>query len=96
MLEEDLDIFFNEDEHATQFVIQKSGEIFSGILDKDYVDTGDISGFAPVITCASSDLTGLARNDLIEHGGTIYRFILEEPDGTGVSRAILEVHSAQG
>lgn len=75
-------------------VIQKNGYVFHGLLEKDYVETGDISGFSPVLTCLSSDSESLVRNDLLEIEQKLYLFILEEPDGTGVSRLILEDASA--
>lgn len=70
--------------------IQKSGKIIYGLLERDYVESNDISGFGPVVTCLSEDVKGLSRGDLIKHGTDKYKFILEEPDGTGVSRLILE------
>lgn len=74
--------------------IQKSGKIIYGLLDREYVEVNDISGFGPVITCLSEDAEGLKRGDFIKHGIDKYKFILEEQDGTGVSRLILEDASA--
>lgn len=71
-------------------IIQRTGEIFSGVFGKDYIDTNDISGFAPVITCSTADAKNLRRDDIIERGKELYKFIYEEPDGTGVSRLILQ------
>lgn len=72
------------------FTIQKTGRNYFGIFDKEYVDTDQISGFSPVITCMTEDAAGLNRGDLIKYGSGLYVFILEEADGTGVSRLILE------
>ena len=72
------------------FIIQKNNAIFSGIFEKEYVDTNEISGFKPVITCATEDAQLLSRGDIIERGNELYTFILQEPDGTGISRVILE------
>lgn len=75
--------------------IASSGKIFYGILDRDYVEALEMSGFSPVITCLTEDVTGLVRGDLLKHGTDKYTFIFEEPDGTGVSRLILEDANAQ-
>jgi len=90
MFEEDLTLFFEKDELADEIVIRKSGEIIVGMIENDYVDIDSISGSNPVLVCATSDLYGLRRGDIIEHGSIAYVFIKDEPDGTGVSRAILE------
>lgn len=90
MFSEDLTPFFDDEFAGDQLVIQKTGAIFNGIFDRDYIDTNEIQGFAPVITCATVDASGLQRGDVIERGKELYKFIYEEPDGTGVSRLILE------
>lgn len=90
MFNEDLSVFFDHEEHGDQFVIQKSGLIFNGQFENEYIDTNDISGSAPVITCATKDAECLSRGDIIERGEELYKFIYAEPDGTGVSRLILE------
>lgn len=89
MFDEDLSVFFKS-EHGSQFVHQKSGRIFNGIIDSEYVEINEISGNAPVITCTTEDAKSFARGDVIEHGAKLYKFILSEPDGTGVSRLILQ------
>ncbi len=92
MFEEDLSAFFDKDGLGDQFVIQKNGLIIEGIIENEYVEINEMSGQNPVLTCASADLVSLERGDVIEFGSKQYRFILEEPDGTGVSRAILEAN----
>lgn len=89
MFTEDLDAFMDVDEHADHFVIQKNGKVFSGILNNEYVETNDISGTEPVITCKTIDVSGLERGDIIEKGKDLYTFILERADGTGVSELVL-------
>lgn len=92
MFKEDLSAFFNPDELGDQFIILKNGQTFSGLLENDFIDTNQIQGYAPVVTCATADAETLARDDELEHfeTGKKYKFILQEPDGTGVSRLILE------
>lgn len=92
MFTEDLTAFFDPDELGEQFIILKNGETLNGVLENDYIETNEIQGYAPVITCATADAVTLARNDELEHFETRekYKFILGQPDGTGVSRLILE------
>ena len=90
MFEEDLSVFFDPDATGDQLIHQRLGRIFNGVLDRDYIESNDISGFAPVITCATADSEGFERGDVIERGAERYRYIYAEPDGTGVSRLILE------
>lgn len=90
MFNEDLTPFFDPAFGGDQLIIQKNGRVFNGVFERDFVDTNEIQGFAPVITCPTADATGLQRGDVIERGKERYRFVYEEPDGTGVSRLILE------
>lgn len=89
MFTENLDVFFNIDEHADQFVIQKNGEVFRGVIDEDYVETLDTASYQPVITCKTKDVEQLERGDIIEHGKKLYKYIYEQKDRTGVSELIL-------
>lgn len=92
MLTEDLDAFFDADEHATECVIIDTQDIITGIFDRPYGDALDIQGFTPSLTCKSSDVAdkGLRRGTRIEVGTTVYRVVTFEPDGTGVTRVQLE------
>lgn len=90
MFDEDFSVFFNPDELSDQFVLRKDGRVIDGILDREYIDTNDVSGYAPILVCRTDQLYNIKREDIIEHLDDVYRFIKQEPDGTGVSRVILE------
>ena len=93
MLTEDLSVFFNADEHGVECVILDTQDIITGIFDKPYSDALDIQGFSPSLTCASVDVAdkALSRGARIDiPGEAVYRVATFEPDGTGVTRIILE------
>lgn len=71
-------------------VIQRTGSIIDGVFSKEYVDTNDVSGYAPTIRCESEAALNLKRDDIIERGSELYKFILEQPDGEGFSLLILQ------
>lgn len=91
MFDEDLTAFLNTDEHANEIVLQSSGKIISGIIDKEYVETNEMQSYQPVLTCRTEDINTLSRGDLLEDGKTIYKFIYQEADGTGISKAVLNI-----
>lgn len=93
MFEEDFTAFFNTEEHADHIIVQRSGEIIHGIIEKEYIETNDISGYKPVLICQSKELENVKRGDILELGKTLYRFINSEPDGTGVNQSMLELIS---
>jgi len=93
MFKEDFTAFFNTEEHADHIIVQRSGEIIHGIIEKEYIETNDISGYKPVLICQSKELENVKRGDVLELGKTLYRFINGEPDGTGVSQSMLELIS---
>lgn len=93
MFSEDLDAFLDVDEHADYFVIQRSGKVIRGIIDREYVETAGMASYEPVITCKTSDVDYLKRNDLIEYGKSVFKFIYSQPDGTGMSRLVLNIVS---
>lgn len=93
MFNEDLDAFLNVDEHGDHFVIQRSGKVIRGIIDRDYVETNGIAAYEPVITCKTSDVKYFERGDHIEYGKSIFKYVYSQPDGTGMSRLILNIVS---
>jgi|DEB0MinimDraft_6_1074348.scaffolds.fasta_scaffold100220_2 hypothetical protein len=87
---EDFTAFLNTDEHASQIVLQGRGDIINGILEREYIESNEISGYRPIITATTKDLECLNRGDIVEVDGVLYRYIYQEPDGTGMSQAVLE------
>ncbi len=92
MLTEDLDAFFDADEHATECVVIETQQVVSGIFERPYSDALDVQGFTPSLTMKSCDASEfLRRGYRIEIGDDVFRVALIEPDGTGVSRVVLEI-----
>ncbi len=61
-----------------------------GIFDTAYADALGMGGYAPVFTCAASDVPTIAAGDAITIGGDAYTVGTVEPDGTGIVRLRLE------
>lgn len=91
MIGDDLDVFFDLDEHALQAIVIESGEVITGIFDRPYTDALDVQGFSPSLTCKSADVAELRRGRLIEIQDTVFKVVAIEPDGTGVTRVQLEL-----
>lgn len=62
-----------------------------GILDKEYIETGRVQGFAPVFTFIESELTGITQGAAITVNSIAYTIGEYHTDGTGLMRLILEV-----
>ena len=75
---------------SNHVIIVKSGGIIEGVYTKEYVETLDIQGVLPVLTCKTSDIAQLNRGDKLEIDGAIFLYIRSEPDGSGMSRTFLE------
>jgi hypothetical protein len=91
MFEEDLDAFFDLDAHGVEVILGNSGDIITGIFDREFLESLDIQGSSPVLTCKSVDVENLTRKDPLEIDGKIYTFVRAEPDGAGVTRVLLEL-----
>lgn len=63
-----------------------------GILDNESSEALDIEGTVPVFTCQTCDVERyqLRKGALLNYAGMAYRVRRHEPDGTGMSRLILE------
>jgi hypothetical protein len=63
-----------------------------GIFDAEYVSPGDIEDAAPMLECRESDVRrlSLAKGSVLQINSATYRVRRHEPDGTGMSRLILE------
>lgn len=85
------DAFFNTDEFAVTGVLD--GAAVVGILDKGYalgaVGMVGMAGSQPVFTCPTP--AGDPVGQLLIVGTDRYVVAAHEPDGTGVSRLLLEV-----
>lgn len=65
------------------------GVTVDGIFDNAYGDALGMAGSVPVLSCASDDI-GAARGDTVTIGATSYTITNVEPDGTGMTRLMLQ------
>ena len=98
-LSEDLSVFFDDDEHGTSVTYTPTGythpssrtKTITVIFDRGYVETADIEGDAPVATCKAADVPDLAQGDKFTINSVVYKVVEVQPDGTGVTRAVLQL-----
>ena len=50
----------------------------------------DVDGTQPVVTCRSSDVSGIDTDDTITIDSVAYNIVNIQPDGTGVTILILQ------
>lgn len=89
---EDLSAFFNTDEFAIAATL--NGVAVRGIFDSAFdlasVGVYGMAGSAPVFTLASSDVPANPVGLSLLASAITYTVAAHEPDGTGISRLILE------
>lgn len=91
MFDDDIDDFFEDDEFATQAVVLDTQRIISGIFDRPFSDALDIQGFSPMLTVPSKVATeNLTKGYRLDIDREIFHVVQLEPDGTGITRVILE------
>ena len=93
----DLAGFFSTDAHGVSATITINGtaSTIDVILNKEFfaIDPGvavEIDGTTPVVTGASSDMSGVDNLDTISISGITYNIVNVMPDGTGVTQLTLE------
>ena len=88
--------FFDTDTHGSTatVTINGSGSSISVIINKEYFaiagESVDVDGTQPVVTCRSSDVTGIDTADTIAIDGVTYNIVNIQPDGTGMTTLILQ------
>ena len=85
---EDLDEFLSTDDFAITVTIGAAS--VAAIFDNEAADALMAAGTQPVLTVKSSDVSATARGTAVVVNGTNYTVAKIEPDGTGLSRVILE------
>ena len=94
MLGDDLDHFFNPDEHAVAATVKKSDGtpvgtfnviLVTPVQDMALVASGSVSQLQPSIQGRTEDLGGVEKEYIVEAGGATYRAVKRANDGTGVS-----------
>ena len=73
------------------YVLAGDGQ-FIAAFDREYAESIDIEGRVPLLHCRSSDVERLSlkKGVLVTVGDESFRVKRHEPDGTGMSRLILE------
>ena len=93
----DLANFFDTDAHGVAVTYTPaggSGKTINVIFNNEYLlieegETG-VSSTLPVVTCRSSDVSGISIDDTFLISSTTYKAKVIRPDGTGVSEIQLE------
>ncbi|HEX8336082.1 MAG TPA: hypothetical protein VF621_05090 [Pyrinomonadaceae bacterium] len=93
MLGEDLTVFFNSDEHAVEAVIKTPqgalvttvNVILSLPVGEVAVGAGEVAHLQPSLQAPTVELEGVKKNYVVEVGGSTYRVVRRENDGTGLS-----------
>jgi len=85
---DDLNVFFDADEFGIEAVIGEA--TIEGILDDEYIEDLDIAGTRPVLICRTSDVAAVAQGASVTIGTVSYKVVVARPDGTGVTRLVLE------
>jgi hypothetical protein len=92
MFSEDLSAFMNTSEFATMVTL--NGASTAAIFDAAYapgsVGTFGMASSQPVLTLATADVPANPAGLSVVANGAIYVVSGHEPDGTGISRLILE------
>lgn len=93
---QDLENFFDTETHGTSATVTINGtdSSINVIINKEYFaiagESVDVDGTQPVVTCRSSDVTGVDTDDTITIDNVTYNIINIQPDGTGVTVLILQ------
>jgi len=86
---EDLDVFLDTDDFATEATINSATVL--GILGNEFVQVDFVESSKPAFECKSSDITGIAHGDTVTVGSDSYKVRGIQPDGTGMTKLILEL-----
>ena len=66
-----------------------NGRQVSGIFDNGFNDAIGIAGSSPMLDCISDEVDAV-RGDTVTIGTTAYTVVTVQPDGTGMTRLILQ------
>ena len=93
MIQDPIRVFFNPGEFGVEATL--AGEPVVGILDRGYalgnVGLVGMAGTQPVFTLPTASVDGDPVGQTLTVGADRYVVAAHEPDGTGVSRLLLEV-----
>lgn len=88
-LTDDLADFFDADEFGITATF--SGGDVLGILDRAYIETEDVAGYAPTFIAKTSDLSTVSVGDSVTIDSVVYDVAEIQPDGTGVTTLVLQL-----
>ena len=100
---EDLSIFFNADEHAVAAtfktgdgaLVREANVILSLPVQEMQVGAGaGVEHLQPSLQCPTADVEGVKKNYIVEVGGSTFRVVRRESDGTGLTTVWLRKESA--
>lgn len=87
--EEDFDAFLDIDEGLATQCVYKGREI-AAVFSKEEIEVNLTQGYAPMLLVKDSDIEDIAQADSITVGVTVYTVREYWPDGTGMTKLILE------
>jgi hypothetical protein len=63
-----------------------------GVLDNEFAEAADTETTVPVMSCTTLDVKRLEirKGSKVTYAGTVYAVRRHEPDGSGMSRLLLE------
>lgn len=94
----DLAAFFDSDDFGVAATYTPNGyphpssksRTVNGIFDREFAVVGDVESFAPVFLCAGSDVSDVTHGASLRVEEDDYKVRGIEPDGTGMTRLVLE------
>lgn len=62
----------------------------NGIFDRDFIEINGTEAYAPVFDCSAADVSDVSHGARLTINGAVYIVRGNQPDGTGITRLILE------
>jgi len=83
------------EDHAVYFLdfginVTVGGVVVRAIFDDAYADPMGMAGSTPAVLCASADVSDAALGTAVVIDGVSYTVVKPEPDGTGMTRLLLQ------
>ena len=66
-----------------------STAIIRGIFSRDFIETGNFEGYAPIITVKDSDYLTVKHDDVLIVNGKNFTVVGVQPDGVGITNVVL-------
>ncbi len=87
----DLDVFFNEDEHAVD--ITYNSTTIQGVFDNEFIAAADdsigVETTSPRVQVKTSDVLTAVHDDIMTINSIAYKISGIQPDGTGTTLILL-------